>query len=62
MERLELKMLDLIGKYLVQMSQILILKTMSHGNQIKMLMEVLDRNVLLKVFYLYMKIGLSQDF
>jgi len=35
---------------------------MLHGNQIKMHMEVLDKNVQLKVFSLFMKIGLRQDF
>lgn len=57
-----MKMLDLIGKYLVQIFLIWILKTMLHGNLIRMLMEVLDRNVQLKVFFLFMKIGLRLDF
>lgn len=47
-----------IGKYLDQM---LLTSTMQFGNQIKMLMDLLDKSVQHNLWQLFMKIGLNKD-
>ena len=49
-------MLDLIGKYLVQMLKIF---SMFVGNLIKMLMLLVDKNALLNLLFLFIRIGLK---
>lgn len=58
MEESELRTPDSIGKFWVQMCQNL---TMFAGNQIKMLMEQVDKSVQLNLLFLFMKIGIRLD-
>ena len=54
MGKLELRMRGLIGKYWDLM---LVRSNMLHGNVIRMLMHLVDKNAQLSLLYLLMKIG-----